>query len=318
MKGYILGAGPAGLIAAYYLPHFNVIGLKPEESSFSLGPRLLHKTNNMLELVNNISGDKHTINIEKIKIRYKVDNAIYSEIPENFKDKYVEITRKIETHEESHLSGGKSIVEHITLDDYGNESYEVFLEELFESVYPNFFIEGKVFKINNNHILYTSANYDVIKKKYDTLINTISLKEFCKLNKKVSNTIAEKYYEVVDLTTINKNFYKCEYKDIIKILIKNKVKMYDYMYSIDGDYTRKTFFKDYIVYETTNIVKDNKIEDNLILEKKENLPIQIKSSLCIENIDNIYFLGRYAQWNHKVKINEVLDRVIKLQEEIYG
>ena len=48
--------------------------------------------------------------------------------------------------------------------------------------------------------------------------------------------------------------------------------------------------------------------------KFENMPIQITNSEDIEVMCGITMLGRFAQWSHKVKANEVLDIVKKWKQ----
>ena len=43
----------------------------------------------------------------------------------------------------------------------------------------------------------------------------------------------------------------------------------------------------------------------------EDIPIQITNSEDIESMCGITMLGRFAEWSHKVKANEVLDKVKK-------
>jgi hypothetical protein len=58
------------------------------------------------------------------------------------------------------------------------------------------------------------------------------------------------------------------------------------------------------------------IEDNLIVERKEDIPIQIKKSLNLTSFAaDAYLLGRYAQWSHKIKLNEVLATVLKWRQD---
>ena len=93
---------------------------------------------------------------------------------------------------------------------------------------------------------------------------------------------------------------------------------YNYIYSVDDTYTRKTFYKNYNVYETVESIADDNIEGNKVLNKIENVPLQIKNSLCIEYVGDIHFVGRYSECNHKIKMNETIDRAIKLRKQIYG
>ena len=58
------------------------------------------------------------------------------------------------------------------------------------------------------------------------------------------------------------------------------------------------------------------IGGNKVEMKIENLPIQIKDSMNIDSFNGITMLGRYAEWNHKVKLNEVVDRLVKLKTKV--
>ena len=119
-----------------------------------------------------------------------------------------------------------------------------------------------------------------------------------------------------DLTTLPKCFYQTEYQ---KDSWENHPSLFfDYVYSADTDWTRQTFFRDYIVYESVEPIKGDTIEGNKIINKFENLPIQIKESLRIGTIDGIEMLGRFAEWDHQVKANEVLDKVIYWKDRYYG
>ena len=115
-----------------------------------------------------------------------------------------------------------------------------------------------------------------------------------------------------DLSTSPKCFYKTEYNEDLDSMMSTKKHpslWFDYVYSIGTDWTRQTFFRDYIVYESVNPIEGTHIQGNKILMKFENLPIQIKESLRFETIDGIKMLGRFAEWDHQVKANEVLDKV---------
>ena len=80
-------------------------------------------------------------------------------------------------------------------------------------------------------------------------------------------------------------------------------------YEVKKLWNGRVSLRDYIVYETVEPVKGDTIQGNKILMKFENLPIQLKESHNLETMDNVSLLGRFAQWSHKMKANEVLDRV---------
>jgi hypothetical protein len=69
-----------------------------------------------------------------------------------------------------------------------------------------------------------------------------------------------------------------------------------------------------MVYESVEPIVGDSIQGNKIQMKFENMPIQITNSEDIEVMCGITMLGRFAQWSHKVKANEVLDIVKKWKQ----
>jgi len=309
MKNLILGAGPAGLIAAYHNPEYKIVDSKPLGQlnlPFIPGPRLLQATDSMKWLVKSVCND-YELKIENCVIGYNERLGVYDSPNANFKKQYSMKTRGHEG-EGSHLSEGKTEIQHIEFGDFGEDSYKEFFQKLLHAVESRGqMVRGTVEKIDTiqKKIVISSNEYS-----YENIISTLNLKLLSKLSPVIANEI--KKYKL-DLSTLSKCFYKCDYGFTVADAMDSKHPSltYDYIYSIDTDWTRCTYFKDYIVYESVKPIDAESIDGNKIDMKFENLPIQIKYSEDIDEMCGIKMLGRFAQWNHKVKANEVLDRVEK-------
>ena len=298
-NNYIIGAGPAGLIAAYYMKNYKVIDKSPLgqlKAPFIPGPRLLQNTKNMSELINEIFGGD--TRVEKAKVGYIKDGKAVDQPYEGFKSKYVEKTRGTKSIESSHLSEGKNEVEHIEIGMMTEESYAAVFNRLLDIIKKRGqLIEEHIENIDINNKTIKFANGDT--SEYNEIISTINLNILSKLAPDMDIDLSE-------FKTKTKCFYKTLYASITNSLVDLQ---YSYVYSADSEWTRKTYFDSYIVYESVEPITSETIEGNKVDMKFENMPIQIVESKNIESINGIKMLGRFAQWNHKVKANEVLDRV---------
>lgn len=304
-NNYIIGAGPAGLIAAYYMPDYKLVDKSPLgqlKAPFIPGPRLLQATPNMLELINEIfGGDTRT---EIAKVGY-FENEVTTDMPsKEFKSKYVKKTRGTSATEGSHLSEGKNEIEHIEIGMLTQESYAAVFNRLLEIIkergqliqqsISNIDVVNKTITINDDQQI-----HPLIYGQYDNIISTINLNILSKLAPEMDIDLSE-------FKTKGKCFYKTDYSTKSKFFVSK----YSYVYSADTEWTRKTYFDNYIVYESVEPIASETIEGNKVEMKFENLPIQIVKSKNIDSVNEIKMLGRFAQWNHKIKANEALDRVI--------
>ena len=300
-NNYIIGAGPAGLIAAYYMKNYKVIDKSPLgqlKAPFIPGPRLLQNTKNMSELINEIFGGDTRVEIAKVG--YIKDGKAIDQPYEGFKNKYVEKTRGTKSIESSHLSEGKNEVEHIEIGMMTEESYAAVFNRLLEIIKSRGQLIEKHIEnidVNNKTITFAGEGEDIgLTVFYDKVISTINLNILSKLAPDMDIDLSE-------FKTKTKCFYKTSYDWMVDL------QGYNYIYSADSEWTRKTYFDSYIVYESVEPIDSKVIEDNIVQMKFENMPIQIVESKNIDSINGIKMLGRFAQWNHKVKANEVLDRV---------
>ena len=308
---YILGAGPAGLIAAYYNEDYKVIDEKPLGQlnlPFIPGPRLLQANQNMEDFIKKVLPSS-SITSEIAIIGFHENGEILEEPTSDFRKKYSKKTRDRKTSESSFLSEGMTEIQHFEIDGLGEDSYKFLFTELLRIIEDR----GQLIKTSVKHlnVLENKIEFtDGTETDYHDIISTLNLN----ILKKVAPHINE--YCEWNLDTTNKCFYKTEYNDSIEDMMDSKKHpslWYDYIYSADTDWTRQTFFRDYIVYESVNPIQGTHIQGNEVQMKFENLPIQIKESHNIERMDGITLLGRFAQWSHKMKANEVLDRVLELK-----
>lgn len=307
---YVIGGGMAGLVFATLNPSFKIIDMNPLgqfQGMYQLGPRILQYSSllNKFIIDHTPEGSGGPL-ISEAKVGYILGDGVSTDtMTAGFSEKYSKIAHGSNKGESSFLSGGKNKIRHITFLKHGEESYVWLLKQLLEQI------------DKENRIKYVKVDFIDTKAKeialgngdvyiYDNLVSTIPLPIFQKL-------VVNKNIEL-DLETKKKHFYVTNYSEENQKLQE----LYNYMYSVNGVYTRKTFYGDYIVYETTETHPYYEIDECDIIERYENLPIQIVESYEVEEIDGIHMLGRYAEWNHNVKINEVITRSYKLKGIING
>ena len=307
---YILGAGPAGLIAAYYNEDYKVIDEKPLgqlNMPFIPGPRLLQNKDNMKWFVKAIVPDLE-LKVQHAVIGYHDKDGVYDMPDDNFKKKYSLRTRGKDS-EGSHLSEGKTEIAHIEFGDYGEDSYK----ELFVRLLKIIEDRGQLIKTSVESIETDKKDIkftDGTSSKYSNIISTLNLNVLRKISKNIDKECKAFKF---DLSTSTKCFYKCDYGFTLQQAMDSghPSTFYDYIYSIDADWTRCTYFRDYMVYESVKPIEGTHIQGNKIDMKFENIPLQIKRSIDIESMRSIRMLGRFAEWSHKVKANQVLAKVKK-------
>jgi hypothetical protein len=309
-ENLIIGCGSAGLVSLFYLDQFEAVDNNPLgelSHKYQLGPRLLQKDPLTLRFIVDVLAKSHSsyaIKTDLTKIGYQYDefeNDIYDYATERFKKQYSKITRNKTEYEKSFMSESKNFIENYVLYD-GENKIEDSYKKVFELVYSlvkDRVIDTKVTSIHKDLTVELAAWPHPQKQRYKNVISTIPFPKLLSL----FNINEENKYE-----TIKKNFYVCSYDNEYE---KNISKKYSYVYSINRKYTRKTYFKDYITYESVKKINSKHIDKNKIIFSVLDLPIQIKNSSNMNKFNNITLIGRYAQWNHSVKLQDVIKRVIE-------
>ena len=306
-KGCIIGGGPAGLIAGYYFPEFPVLDEKPLGQlnlPFIPGPRLIQRTENTERFVRSVLDDAglygYKIKTVIAKVGYEQDGSVSSMPHKGFRKSYTKLTRDKSDSESSYLSEGKNEIEHLEIESMGEHSYKFLFKTLLNIIDKDRgqLKRQKVTQISPAGFIHAKEGLGPsMCYEYQTIINTLSLKLLAKPYYEMTGIWRGDELKDLDLTTLPKCFYQTN---------KGERSEFDYVYGHQDGWTRKTYFNEYMVYESVNPVKP----PYPVIKQFENMPIQIKNSINIDRFDRVFMLGRFAQWNHKVKANEVLDRVI--------
>ncbi len=311
---YIIGGGVAGLITAYYSDH-KIIDKNPMGQlnlRFLPGVRVIKVDDDakgFIESVNKFKKFYNELQVHEVQIGYEDELGNKVALSEQFKQKYSLITRGKKEYESTFLSSGESTLSVFTAD---NLDPNIFYGKLFATVRDILdsreqIMYEKVVSINTeNKSILTEAFDNATWIDYEHLISTIR----GDILEKLMHDFNDRYLH--DYTLFNKHFYKCDYIDWNERLMNTN----SYNYSISGIFTRKTFVNDYepyIVFETTKPLKqiqgtDDYIIGHKVLDKYENVPLQLKQSLNLTSFRGIELVGRFAQWNHSIKSNELIQR----------
>ena len=203
-NNYILGAGPAGLAAAYFLEGYQVIDKNPLgqlNTPFVPGPRLLQYTPEMMKFITSVIqeaglGIVCQPKIVEATIGYELNGQYETKAPKDFKKNYTKLTRDKDGGEDSYLSEGKTKIKHIIFDGLEEDSYVFFftkLKELLED--RNKIIKASVIEVKKIGgqctIVYGDENTAEVITIADNLISTLNLKILQKLSPDLFSRMAE-------------------------------------------------------------------------------------------------------------------------------
>jgi len=281
----IIGGGITGLIIAFYtgktIISKNVGG---QLSSWSLGPRFLHNNKHTIDLLKklNVAFKKKTLNIGFYDERF-VDFS------EDFRQKYYQKTRKTETkYIKSSMSSGKSKLNILEID----------FKELIDKLVENVTIIKKDVKAIDCMAKTLTLDTGELTA-YNSLIVTIPITTFQELSK------------------IKFGDFKYLPKTFILTDSKFDIKDFDYVYFAGNKpWHRITKLCDKQIFEFVGNDVDSLIKDELnILDMKHLKTGQIlNSGIKIKKLEDIEFVGRYAEWNHDRLIHDVIKRFMNEQK----
>lgn len=285
----------AGLITAYYLKDYYLISKKDNvggqfNSTFQLGPRFIKFNLNLKKLLVKL---KINYSIKPIKVGYITGLLIKDYITKKELSSYnKKVGRK--TNIKGSLNDNLQVMKIL---DFDMKELIDKLELILKS--ENRIIYDEVVKIDlKNKRLYVGEKKDNrATYSYDKLISTIHYKDFCKLSRiKCDAKFGDIYFYLVD-----KKYFE----------IVQNLNDYSFVYVIDNsDINRITILKDKLVFESNKKMKNNHlILDNHILKNAKLL-----KNYSIKKIKNVVFLGRYAELNQEIRVNNLVDKILEIKK----
>jgi len=278
-QNFILGAGINGLISAFYLHNYKVIGFTTEAQDnqrFSLGIRLLHKSREMKKLLESLGLSTET---RKIKVGYYYEDRLHKTVTPRLMVEYFNKTRAFNGFFKSAMSGGKN----------NYEVFEVTMAELYNTL-----MEKVKDRITEERV----TKIDLLRREIQLIDGKILL-----FNKMVNTLPAPVFYNLAGMDLVAKRF-----KALPKTFHTTNKFMdlgdYDYVYFPEKNdpIHRITNLEYGFVVEGNLAETDIKIEDTIIINNA-----QIASDRkAISPLIDIRFIGRYATWDHGKKVNEVI------------
>lgn len=308
-KQYIIGGGIAGLIASYY-SDYKIIDKNPMGQlnlRFVPGVRLIKEDDDAKGFIESLNKRMNLYTkLETKEICVGYENQFFEKVSltEDFKQKYSMITRGKKEYEKSFLSSGESEYSVFTADGMDPN---IFYLKVFQVLYKlleeqDKIIHDKVVAVNTDmKTLFLDNDGEGTYIDYDDLISTIRMD----LLEQMMHNFSGGYTH--DYEIFKKHFYKCKYIDNNEQFMDKNM----YTYSISNLFTRKTALPDYIVFETAKPLKEIQLVDSYIVghkveDKYENIPVQLKQSYNLTSFRDIRLVGRFAQWNHSIKSNELI------------
>jgi hypothetical protein len=196
------------------------------------------------------------------------------------------------------MSDGKNEI------DYYDDDWNDIISLLIKRNYPP--IMGEILKIDIRQKLLSIKNPSSSKieiLKYDNLISTLPAPLFYKLSG-IKPLEDFKYASKIFVMTTKRNI---------------DIGDYDYVYFPEKRYGFHRITKignERMCIEYT-LINPNNENDRIshwckLSYKTSSIKIGQIISGSIEKFDNIEFLGRYAEWNHDVKINDVIQKMRRI------
>jgi len=301
MAKYILGGGVAGLVSAFYNPDHIVITDKvggwQNLNKFKLGPRVIEVTPATTAFLRKLGFQTDKVKLVNIGYLNSGRGTPDSLPHEDFKKLYALKTRELELrHQTSIMSGGKNVLTVFDID------YDIVLQYLEAAITPSRFILGKVTDIDLENEIITWNSEVNYSDRYEEIINTLPYTLFLKLANNPFIIFGDH-----DFTAFHTTFLKLSYSNYTEFAEWKK--QFSYVYCLDTVYHRVNFYDDYAVAEVKGMLKDYQWSYSFL--DSVVIPFaQIKNSYddLQSFTHNIQCVGRYAEWNHKIKLEQVVER----------
>ncbi len=294
MGTVILGGGISGLISGYIL---NAPVITREVGGqlnhpFPLGPRILEYTEETSWLLDQLGIKRF---MKTYHIGYMTKLGVKDSPPEGFRERYYKKTRGLDLPSDSSMSGGRSQIvgwdlESLNLISRLEESIKIIKAYIthIDIDYVQCF-KPREFEDNQNLIL-SGVN----------LVNTLPLPLFLNLSNPMSRT--SRYPCSLDLNSLDTYFFKVR-------ALKDLTQGFDYIYIDDplDPIHRINRINEYTFILESRFLDIHKSNIH-ILDTKVIMGSQIIKNGKVKCFNGTTMIGRYAQWDHSVKIEDVIRR----------
>ena len=305
-KNYILGGGINGIIAAHFMRDYTVISpdIGGQMSVSWAGPRLLHTHSNNEKLLNSVSYGSFAAKTYKIVYYYcekTKGNLWHDTIDAENKLTYWLKSRCLDSDSDSELVPAAS-----SMSD-GNNTLQAFdidwarLISLLAESMSSRWIKAKVTNIDTENKVIHVENGNKIK--YDQILSTIPAPLLFKLTNQKTSQLFEAKPKV---------FMKVPNSSQFSRILPTIPEGCDYAYIVKTPpaYHRLTKFENCVIVEFTGEEFIEIVEalatrhsfEQFVQPNAQIIPTKEK----IEHPKDITPLGRYAEWNHGLKIQDVV------------
>jgi hypothetical protein len=292
---YILGGGLSGLVWAFYN---DMKIISPQlggqvASHFPLGPRYLHATPEAEQLLDDlhIKTTKRIVTVGYLEPTSTNPLKMVDTPNEQFRIDYFKKSRQtddLSQLDDSVMTGGSNTFEVLCvgMDTLAGRLVERIVEQ-------GKFIQDTIQRVDlNGKILINSQGFP---RAFTHLVSTIPLNSFCNM---IGISI---YLEATDTAfALSDECFR----------FSNR---YDYVYHSGDEYPfhRVSYWNNYFVFEFPGNVTDKEIRaylDTGYKDRKRLEGVQLISPTppdCL-HINGVTLSGRYAQWDHHIKLNNVI------------
>lgn len=246
------------------------------KAAFPLGPRILHYTDKTKAFLERIGISREP---REFKIGYLINGEVTTKITKEQRLQYYMKTRGNKNINATTMSEGKTSI-------VGWDINEINLVDVLHKRNKHRIHQYQVTRIDPQNNL---INYFI---EYDKLISTIPLDALQRL---IHGYFGDPHY---NLKKREVYFHLCELENDID---------FDYIYNIDSpDITRMTKVgNNKFVIEAISPVDHYFVIDRIAAKT------QIVTEVKLENYYGIELVGRYAQYDHSVKTNNIIERYFK-------
>jgi hypothetical protein len=288
---YIIGGGITGLIASFYNPDYRIITDKigGQMAANTAGPRILEVNEYSRMFLKDLGFEN--VNTKFAKIGYKVRGKIVDSISKSLRNKYYLKSRCLDDANlipNSIMSDGKNTIEYFDI------SWDEIIERLISNIKKP--VINKITSIDTEEKIIV---LDGLPFRYEKLISTIPAPAFfkaSKLNPEKELKFIQKVFIIVDSSTIDMREYEYIYYPECQYPYHRISKVGSNKLSIEFTTNEDTS-------KILNYWKHISIQNIII-------PIgQIQSGM-ISKVKDISFFGRYACWDHDLKVDDVIRQSI--------